>query len=321
MVASPPQPRNLVEEWTAALKSKPVIAAGIVAAVALGGLAAGLKSVQTIRDSVKGITQNLVRPELVSFTLSPNAAGFEQVNSFLFGVGPTRYLTFEPVHGTTERPEAIFLVTIKNPTDKALIITKVDYEVEQVGQVMGGESGPLQSLATYHHTIEHFTGVQEQPLSPPFRIAAHDAASFELQLVSATEGPGLGWFMRTVFITDAGDIESPSFQLFLPQRPVQGAVAPPPEVHNPIVRSQDLMNVQRPLPELPPVDIRDCDFQMAGLANEIAGMDQMDRDLLFANAAEEAPDEFAQRYSSLSPEKRDRLQTIVKSRIGCQHPQ
>jgi CHAT domain len=90
---------------------------------------------------------------------------------------------------------------------------------------------------------------------------------------------------------------------------------------NKAVENQDYLLSTRKHPNIPPVAIRDCLFQMAGITDEIAAMDQLDKDMLYMRAASEIPSEFAEDYASrLSANKRMKLQTIIKSGDACNEP-
>jgi hypothetical protein len=87
------------------------------------------------------------------------------------------------------------------------------------------------------------------------------------------------------------------------------------------VENQDYLLSTRKHPNIPPVAVRDCLFQMAGITDEIAAMDQLDKDMLYMRAASEIPSEFAEDYASrLSADKRMKLQTIIKSGDACNEP-
>jgi hypothetical protein len=88
-----------------------------------------------------------------------------------------------------------------------------------------------------------------------------------------------------------------------------------------IEKGGDLLLTRKDVPKLPPTAVRDCAFRMAGITDEIASMDQLDKDMLYMRAAWEIPSEFAEKYASqLSADKRTKLQTIVKSGIACNEP-
>jgi hypothetical protein len=94
-----------------------------------------------------------------------------------------------------------------------------------------------------------------------------------------------------------------------------------PDTGQAIEKQTDLLSTRKDVPKLPPTAVRDCAFRMAGITDEIAMMDQLDKDMLYMRASWELPSEFAEKYASqLSADKRTKLQTIVKSGVTCNEP-
>jgi CHAT domain-containing protein len=90
---------------------------------------------------------------------------------------------------------------------------------------------------------------------------------------------------------------------------------------NKAAENQAYLLSTRMQPKLPPVAVRDCIFRIAGITDDIAAMDQLDKDMLYMRAASEIPSEFAEKYASqLSADKRTKLQTIIKSGDACNEP-
>jgi hypothetical protein len=344
-----PEPRNLVKEWTSRLMSIPFIAAIILITGLIGGIASLLKSSSDISQSFekmhpnaqalqpstqpgadqtaastvapaahKQITETGLKPQLVAFTLSPSSVGYVQTQDWMYAVGPATYKTFALTPPPNKDPQAIFLVTIKNPLDRDIIISEIDYDVISVGEVRGIESGPLQSLATYRQTIAHEVGLQKRDLVPPFQIAALSAASFELHLLSESRGFGLGWYLRVIFKTDEGNVTTDPFQLYLPSLSPTDAV-PPRSIasSNKPQKTKDLLSIPKEASPNVPIETEKCFFGLAHLKNELSGMDQLDLDFLYSYAAHDTADEFATRYPKIPAAKRERLQTVIKTSIGC----
>jgi hypothetical protein len=89
----------------------------------------------------------------------------------------------------------------------------------------------------------------------------------------------------------------------------------------------DLLSRKISMHNMPSVGVEECVFQLAKITQYLSRLDQLDKDMLYLRAAIYAPAEFAAHgtetepsipYAKLIPEKgRTRLQTIIKSRIGC----
>ncbi len=325
---------DLVQNWLAKLKARPVVAFLIVAALILSGIAGVFKAVQTISTAFRAIKGELARPSVVAFTLSPRANGFQETRKeMLFALSGEKWRTFAPAYPPQEKPTAIFLVTIRNPTHEDLIITRVDYEVEKVGQVMGAPSGPVKPAAKYHYAIRHEVGIQASEMVPTFNVNAGDTASFELEITSATPGVGLGWLLRIGFVADAVELYTDMFQLYLPtpKSDIRDTLEPntPIPTHD---KKADLLSSRSGAAHIIPVpSVRDCAFRMAGVVGNVATLDQLDKDLVYLRASEDTPSAFAARqttttipksYAALIPaDGRTKLQTIIKSHVACEPPE
>jgi hypothetical protein len=90
----------------------------------------------------------------------------------------------------------VVTVVVGSSSDKPLILNKIIYQVLDVGTVLGGVSGPLYPEITYDHVIKHEKGDQDFALRPPFMIGPRETASFNLRIISGSDGHGLGWLLR-----------------------------------------------------------------------------------------------------------------------------
>jgi len=96
---------------------------------------------------------------------------------------------------------------LQNKTDKPVIISKVEYEVQEVGQVMGGESALLYPVYTYNHILHHTTGKQDHQLNPALKLTANDQLAFNIRLIPFEKEPGLCWFLRIRIFDSAGNAQ------------------------------------------------------------------------------------------------------------------
>jgi len=245
----------------------------------------------------------------------------------LFAATSTLYRTFTPKYPFEKNPAAVFLLTVSNPTKYDLIVTSAIYDVKNTGQVRGGPAGPIVPLTKYRHEIVHEIGSQRKALVPPFRIPSNSAASFELEIHSASEGVGLGSLLNPGLVSDGGTFYTEQFQLYLPKSDSEtlSSPAPVPTIED---NKSDLLSRRRNDMKIPSPQHRDCVFKLANVFGNIERLDALDRDVLFMHAGGDTPDEFRYRkthtgppisYGELIPADRiDKLLTLVKSYMSCQ---
>jgi hypothetical protein len=116
-------------------------------------------------------------------------------------------------------PYPVFQIVIQNHHTSDLVVTAIVYHVRAIGQVSGGESGPLGPAVTYVHKIDYRVGDQKYNLDPPFRIASNAVASFALQIWTDKPDVGLTWDMNIRLMTSQGTIETDEFQLIMSGEP------------------------------------------------------------------------------------------------------
>lgn len=110
----------------------------------------------------------------------------------------------------------VITMVVRNNGDKQIILTKVVYDVLDVGTILGGTSGPLYPEITYDHKIKHEIGEQLFYLKPPIKILPHDIVSFNIRIISATKGHGLGWLLKICLENSDGDyVTTDPFQIFM----------------------------------------------------------------------------------------------------------
>lgn len=158
------------------------------------------------------------KPKLAQFALNMSKSAFRETLSPKFGASETRLPTYgvDPsFFGVLKNFRAVFSISIENVNERDLLVTDVIYEVSEIGQVMGGGAGPLNSNQTYFHEIKYEVGSQKKQLFPPYRIPAKSVGAFELELYSTDPTPGLTWIMSIKFITNMGEVSTETFQLIL----------------------------------------------------------------------------------------------------------
>jgi hypothetical protein len=109
--------------------------------------------------------------------------------------------------------------------------------------------------------------------------------------------------------------------------PKNGAKSTPQQPGNSGNAEIELLSKRIDLNRMPSVSARNCSLRMAGVMDALAGLDDLDLDMLYMRAARDTPAEFAvaktettppKKYATLMPlDGRNRLQTIIKSGTPC----
>lgn len=110
----------------------------------------------------------------------------------------------------------VITFVLSNMEKKDIIISKVEYDVLEVGQVLGGEGGPLYPIITYNYILKHSTGKQMQILNPPFKLTSGSLNSFNIRLIPASKNPGLAWILKIrIYDTEGHSQETEVFQIIM----------------------------------------------------------------------------------------------------------
>lgn len=110
----------------------------------------------------------------------------------------------------------VLTIEVRNSSSVSVLLTDIEYVVEEVYIVLGGESGPLTPAYTYDHLLPYARGVHQQRLVPPFLIAPHSLGAFNIVLRSASDGAGRTWVMRVRLRESTGKTAfSDKFQLIM----------------------------------------------------------------------------------------------------------
>lgn len=76
----------------------------------------------------------------------------------------------------------VLQITLDNRQADEIVLTAIDYDIVKAAASRGADSGPILPLGFYRHHLDCRRGQQSVPLVPPFRIAAQQSASLELQM-------------------------------------------------------------------------------------------------------------------------------------------
>lgn len=263
------------------VKSHPVIAGLLVVSTVVAGIAAFGKNLLDLNEYV-AIAK--AHPTIVSLDLSQASHGYELTEDGVFGMHDRTLPTIRPTYPFVDGARAVLLITLQNPTDKDLLVTSVEYIVEEVGGVRGGAPGPIESKERYVHTLRHEIGPQKKKLQPVFRIPPQSAEAFELELNTDSEEPGLGWVMTLRIHTTAGDVTTERIQAYLGRVAAREA-SKPLLVEGLTQRSPARPFLKHQVPQIPTLSHRDNAFQRAEITEEVASLDELDRDVLYMRAS------------------------------------
>ncbi|ANG63108.1 hypothetical protein A8C75_11910 [Marinobacterium aestuarii] len=175
--------------------------------------------------TVKPVITEEAKPKIGQFALNMSKSSFRETLSAKFAASEIKLPTYgvDPAFfGVINNFRAIFSVSIENVNERDLLVTDVIYDVSEIGQVMSGGAGPLNSNQTYFHEIKYEVGQQKKQLVPPYRIPAKSVGAFELELYSTDPRPGLTWIMNVTFVTNMGEVSTDTFQLILTGKNTDG---------------------------------------------------------------------------------------------------
>ncbi len=211
---------NRVEKIIQKVKNHPVIALVIVACIAIAGLESTTSSITKLVESISYYTGSKEVPKLVQFAVVKNKTGYRETEEPKFAAGPMIKSYMPDIYISKVLPSyPVFQVSIENPNDKDILVTDIKYHVSDIGQVLGGAPGALQSAYQYDYVLSYRKGTQTQQLVPPFKIPPKSVGAFELVLTTEEEDIGLIWIMTIEFVTSTGAASTDEFQLLLSGNP------------------------------------------------------------------------------------------------------
>jgi hypothetical protein len=106
----------------------------------------------------------------------------------------------------------VIIWTLRNSLSRDLTLTRLDYDVLDVGQVKGAGLDVLEPIDVEPHDLYHKIGVQERDIEPKIVIHAGDAAVVRIRYRLQSDQPGLTWLVQPTFRTIEG--VSASTELF-----------------------------------------------------------------------------------------------------------
>ncbi|TNZ56309.1 hypothetical protein CGK45_21930 [Vibrio parahaemolyticus] len=202
------------------LKKNKYVTVILLLVTIVGGIESFTNSISNLIEKLTGTeTQG---PSLVQFALNPEHTSYYESSEPRFATGP-RIKTFINQFKTPDYSslvnKPVWQVTLSNPSDEDMIVTDIKYHVSDIGQVMGGEPGPLSATYEYKYELKYEKGIQPQKLVPPFKVPPKSSGAFDLVLFTNHPDIGLGWIMNVEFITNIGSVKTEEFQLYLSGSP------------------------------------------------------------------------------------------------------
>lgn len=211
------QPKDRASVWIARIRNSPAVAVVIVFAVVAISISAFITTATGGWKAFREFFHPYDAPRILQFALDPSKSSFYEATGPKFGAGPPiKTFSIDPsLMGVVRTGRAIFQVSMENPNDKDVVVTDVTYHVRELGEVLGGVAGPLESKQTYFHELMFEVGPQKHQLVPPFVIPARSAGAFSLEIYTKDSRPGLAWIMEAEFQSSTGAVSTTSFQLIL----------------------------------------------------------------------------------------------------------
>jgi hypothetical protein len=111
--------------------------------------------------------------------------------------------------------DPVLIWTLQNNTDKTVVISEIDDDVIEVGQVKGGGPDTIDPVDIPPHPLEHRVGIQRHKLTSLIPIGSHQVVPLKIKYVLPTDDWGYTWLMRPVFRTTNGTvIAGPEVKIF-----------------------------------------------------------------------------------------------------------
>lgn len=100
--------------------------------------------------------------------------------------------------------DPVLIWTVSNQGDKTLTLTRVDYQVLDVGQVKGGGPAAVPIIDVQSHRLAHSKGLQAQSLEPAILLPPGSTAQIRVRLVLEDTDWGYTWLVRPRFVASDG---------------------------------------------------------------------------------------------------------------------
>ena len=111
--------------------------------------------------------------------------------------------------------DPVLIWTLRNNSDKPLLLTAVDYAVLDVGQVRGGGPDTLLPIDVMPHDLYHRTGVQSQDVAPQIKLPPAEPAAIRIRYRLEATDWGLTWLVKPTFRTAEGvSADGPELKIF-----------------------------------------------------------------------------------------------------------
>lgn len=104
--------------------------------------------------------------------------------------------------------DPVLIWTLHNNSTRTLLVTAVDYDVMDIGQVMGGGPGAVEVTDVEHHDLQYEKGLQKRDLMPHITLPAKSTISIRIRYKLEAKDYGLTWLVRANFRCSDGTVAS-----------------------------------------------------------------------------------------------------------------
>lgn len=116
--------------------------------------------------------------------------------------------------------DPVLIWTLKDNSDRDLLLINVAYDVLDIGQFAGGGPTPVEPIDVETHDLIHAIGVQNQALDPRVSVPAMSIASIRIRYRLQADRPGLSWLVRATFeASDGTRAASDEIKIFSAKNP------------------------------------------------------------------------------------------------------
>jgi hypothetical protein len=111
--------------------------------------------------------------------------------------------------------DPVLIWTVRNQDNAALTLTRIDYQVLDVGQVKGGGPAAVPVIDVEDHQLAHRKGLQEQLLEPAIQLPPGSTAQIRIRLILEDTDFGYTWLVQPRFVaTDGTSAEAAEVKIF-----------------------------------------------------------------------------------------------------------
>jgi hypothetical protein len=111
--------------------------------------------------------------------------------------------------------DPVIIWTLKNSLSSDVTLTRVDYDVLDIGQVKGGGPDVLEPVDVEPHDLYHKIGIQLRELEPKVVVHSGGTVMIRVRYRLQTDEPGLTWLVKPTFQSVEGvSATADAFKIF-----------------------------------------------------------------------------------------------------------